>query len=593
MQFLICFLTDLMDCTNIRTCAKIFILFAFVFSKGLSEKYDKTTQCIYTKSGGIETFEFICEPNKYWVQYFINDHPINCYSDSGSSFYKERRHEIRFRDCYLKQLPIIFKWYTAVKYLNVSSVGLESLRSKNFNNAENLVSLIASHNLLTEIPSSLFDDAEKINYVDFSFNEINKIDPLAFDTENKIRSLNFSNNLIGQIENGTFGKLFELEVLDLSFNRMKDIQDGLFDNLRSLKVLNLKKNLLTQIKCSIFAFAQMLKLITLNLAENKLQVFDSHCVQSERFALFIESNRLVNLTLSENVTEINASDNKLTKIFSESDLENMIIFNISKNRIENVPEIIEQFGSQLRVLDVSDSPIGRLNISTFEEFDNMESLSLRNTDVSNFQYGTFHHQQNLRFLDLSNNNLGKINFGMLHWSSGQLETFYLDGNKLTDLSDLTKDNYPSLQYVSIDDNNFDCSYLSGVQYLWKKQGIFVALNPYMKTDVQLTDTHVNGITCYHDSIAVKEAIIASKIEVNDHESGNSELNLNETSSNATSALMWKVEILLICIVVVLVCLLVVAILKNFVPVFKGNCRSQETTELVYYRPQVLEQQSLI
>lgn len=578
-QFALYFRTGKMSIQNIKTCARLFIFLVFTLSNGFSEKFEKTTSCVYTNVAGVETFEFICDPSKYAKEFFNNGNVIYCDSNSGHSFYKERRHQIQFQNCYLKTLPVIFMWYKAVRQLNVSSLGLETLRSKNFDYAVNLLTLIASHNQLTEIPSSLFDDATKISEVDFSFNKINRIDTFAFNAENNITSLNLSNNLIVEIDNRTFGKLSRLEVLNLSFNRMTTLSEGLFDELIHLKQLDLANNLLKQLKCSIFA--NSINLTILNLTRNKLQIFDSNCVQSENtFAVLVDSNELQNLILSQNVSEIHASANNITTIFIEQGLENLIVFNVSKNNVDNVPEILRHLGSQLRILDVSDSTVGKFNVSTLDKFDNLEHLSLRNTSLSNIQYGTFHHQQKLRYLDLSNNDLEKINFVMLHWSLGQLEKLYVDGNNLNDLNNLTKANYPSLQYISIDNNNFDCDYLSEIQHLWKNDGISIIFNPHITSQLQATTTHINGITCYHGSVASTMAIIENE--------QNGGTNVTDRADS-----MWKIEILLLCIAVVLSCLLVVTITKNFVPVFRRYRMPQTTAnEQVYYKSK-MDEQSLI
>lgn len=342
---------------SIKTCAQIFILLVWVFARGLSETYDKTTKCVFTSIESVQTFEFICEPNKKPKDYFTHGYPILCDSVNGEDyFYKNFMHQIQLQNCHWKQLPVIFKWYKAVRLLNVSSLGLESLRSENFDNGKNLVTLIASHNQLTEIPSALFDDARGIIVVDMSFNKINRIDPMAFNTDNNITLLNLSSNLISEIHNQTFTKLSRLQTLDLSFNLMESIPDGLFDELIRLRHLSLGRNLLKQVKCSVFA--NLMNLKTLDLTRNELQVFNGECLHSDEvIALFVGSNELISLSLSGNCSEINASANKITKITIEGDIEYLTVFNTSNNNIENILHLIKRFSSTLRILDVSDSVI--------------------------------------------------------------------------------------------------------------------------------------------------------------------------------------------------------------------------------------------
>lgn len=576
---------------------QIIIFLVFLSAYVLAEKYEKTTKCVYTSIEGVSSFEFICEPNKTTKEYFTNGSPIYCDSVTGHSFYKERRHEIRFRNCEWKQLPVIFMWYKAVRLLNVSSLGLESLRGKNFDYSINLQTFIASHNRLTELSASLFDDAKKLGVVDLSYNQINRIDPLTFNTDNKVTLLNLSNNLLVGFDNQTFAKFSQLEDLNLNSNLIVDIPDGLFDNLIQLRYLNLGNNLVKQLKCS--AFCYLINLKTLDLTRNKLQAFDANCIRSEKsFALFIEANELQHLHLSRNVSEINASANNITKIsIMENDLSNMTVFNISKNKVENIVEVIEQFSSQLIILDVADSIIGKLNVSTFETFDNLEYLSLRNTNLSNIQYGTFHHQQKLRYLDLSGNYLKEINFGMLHWNSENLERLYLDGNYLDDLSNLTKANYPSLEYVSIDSNNFSCDYLSEVQREWKRERISVVPNPHIQeTPLQNAHPHVNGITCNYNSVLTTTVSTLPTTVIIDSYKGNDGSKVSymaATTIDTSSISLGKIELLLVCIVIVLVCILIVIIIKNFGPIFKRMNSVQEYgSEPIYYIPKI-EEQSLL
>lgn len=592
-----------------KTCVKIFVFVAFILSKVFSEKYEQITKCrfdsYFSDHIQLESFEFICEPNKIAKEYFDSGEVINCerglttgyYSlhqqnlyvigEPGQSFYKDRRHEISFRDCNLKQLPVIFNLYKAIRKLNVSSTGLRALRSRNFEHAENLTSLIASHNQLTEIPSCMFADSKKINDVNFAFNKINRIDPMAFETENNLTSLNFSNNLIHEIQNPTFVELHRLEILDLSYNVIANIQSGLFDELRNLRELYLSNNLLKKLQCSILA--NMLNLELLILTKNNLEEFNSTCVQNEKaFALYIDRNLLRNLTLSQNMIEIHASANKIERIFIENGLENMTLFDLSENRVERVPDMLQRMSSRLKYLDVSDSIIGKLNVSTFSKFDNLEHLSLRNTNLSNIQYGTFPHQQ-LRFLDLSNNNLVNINFGMMLYF--KLQSLYLDGNMLQNLNNLTHLNFPALQYLSVDNNNFDCEYLSEILQMLRRDKVFIVSNPKMRSVIRnavTLDTHLNGIACYHNSILSELEIIEI---VNNTERNEISKSYNRNDSNADAkSLMWKVEFLLICISVLLACLLVVYVAKNLYPAMKIKLLAQtNVTEQVQYRSNVEDQ----
>lgn len=549
-----------------------------------AEKYENTTNCLYRSIAGIESFDFICEPNKSRREFFDNSNSIYCQA-YDHYYYKERRHQINFKDCSLKSLPTIFKWYKAVRKLNVADVGLEGLRGRNFDYAENLVTFIASHNEITELPASLFADSKKIADLDISFNKINRIDPLAFDTENNLTSIDLSHNLIREMDNRTFAKLNQLEMLDLSHNLLETISSGLFLETVKLRELKLHANQLKIIQCD--DFVTLIKLEYLTFSKNRLHELDVSCILSDKpFALFVTSNWLSTLTLSQNLAEIHAGENEITSVFVHSPLVNLTVFEVPGNHIKNINEIIGVLGPSLRSLVLSDSPIGKLNVSTFAKFKHLDHLALANTNLSNIQYGTFHHQQKLRALDLSENNLMKINFGILQWSSEQLQSLYLDGNMLTDLTNLTKANFPSLQFLSIDRNLFDCDYLSKVQRILKNDGITFTENANLVEDIGNSQTHINGITCYHGNVRSK----MDTMENVSTETYEMRANYRTVDNAADLASLRKVEYLLICIIIMLVCLVAVSITKNFVPVTQKRRLFQwSRTDSVHYRSEADDQ----
>lgn len=274
--------------------------------------------------------------------------------------------------------------------------------------------------------------------------------------------------------------------------------------------------------------------------ENHLQTFNTTCVKTkEQLKIFFEKNKLRNITLSANINQIHAFDNEIEWIYIGSELGNMNVFNISKNRIKALSAIIKFLDSSLNSLDVSNNFIGKLNINTFAKFNRLKYLSLRNTSLSNIEYGTFHNQQDLLTLYISYNNLEKIDFDILQWSFNSLETIYLNGNLLDNLDNLNKHNFPLLKYSSVDQNNFNCSYLSKILQLWKNQQIMMICNPNLIVGAQKNYTHINGINCYHnsaDSSSLKTSYIA---HLNDSDSNLG--NLKNLCSNK------KVEYLLMCI----------------------------------------------
>lgn len=123
---------------------------------------------------------------------------------------------------------------------------------------------------------------------------------------------------------------------------------------------------------------------------------------------------------------------------SKEIFQRLIYFNISSNRLQNGQQLIELHGSFVQTLDLSTNFVGKLSANTFERFNNLQILILRNTNLSNFGFGTFYHQKNLIALDLSFNKLKNINFTLLYQHFKHLETLNIEGNDITEINTINR-----------------------------------------------------------------------------------------------------------------------------------------------------------
>lgn len=473
-----------------------YIIFFLLLIRGTvnSTKHDHTTGCTALYSDNNRwNFEFICETNGTRSDYFSNSNSVYCKKHDGNSdnYSKSRPTEITFRNCELDHMPDIFKWYNYVSDLNISGIDLQMIRSTNFENAKNLVNLTASNNQISELLSSIFSNAKKLKRIDFAHNKIVRIDPFAFDDATNLTNINLSFNNISTFDNRTFSSLIHLEQLDLADNLIEMIDGELFENLEQLKVLNISNNRLKRLECGVFA--NLTNLEHLKLTGNQFEEFNTSCVRSRKpFAIFLERNRLKNLTLSQNVSEVHVAGNQIKWIFIQGNLTNATVIDVSNNQIENIAELIKSLNSALRSLDLSDNAVGKLNVSTFAKFINLEHLALRNTNLSNIQHGTFHYQRNLRTLDISNNNLKKINFDAFWRNFGNLLSLHLNGNNLTEVNGLNRLNFPKMTEFSISRNNLTCDYLVGFLRQWES----VQIRMVTMIDKLTDGTHVDGIECH-------------------------------------------------------------------------------------------------
>lgn len=469
-------------------------------SNGIKNK--SKPSCIITTNRLRQTiFAFFCETNQTKANYFTKTDTAFCLRNYENNFSTHSAYQIDFHNCQFDRLPNIFHSFSNLPHLNVSYTGLRMIQNSDFGYAKNLSVLDASHNQLTEIPWSVFSNLKQLSIIDFRYNNINRIDPFAFDGATNLKEIWLSNNYIEILDRRTFSNLSRLVWINLSDNQIEVLEDDIFNDLTSLKSLFLDDNNLKQLQCQLFS--NTLNLEFFSLDKNRLEEFNPSCVKSTKLLTFnISFNRLKNLTLSKNCNDVFALANEIEWIIATEDLPNLTQLLVHSNRIKNVPEFLTHVGKSLESLDVSNSQIGKLNISTFTKFVNLEYLNLRNTNLSNLQYGIFHHQKSLRILDLSYNSLQKINFDMLSLYCKNLEELRLNGNNLTEIDGLNQQNFPNLEKLQIMDNNFDCDYLVKFLHQWKN----VSAN-YLMTD----GTHVDGIECHQTTKTVQKIEITEEI----------------------------------------------------------------------------------
>lgn len=489
----------------------LFSIFGILNIHPVIAQNDEVVQCGWENEINLLFYcrGFVEEINYKRGEYFCCQNYIYCFGSSWK--YKYEFHSIVFFGCKMARVkPGIFGSYRKLKELDLSHLDLEVLLRQDLDHADHLEKLLLSHNKITEIPAAVFINAPQLTEVDFSFNQINLIDSMAFedfsDNSSNLKILDLSNNQIETINDKMFARLNALNKLNLEFNSIEVIEMDAFVKNINLNSVYLRANKLKEFPCHSFV-----ALTKLDLAYNLLTEFDGNCINSESFIdLNVENNQLCNFSMNNDYSNLRAASNELQWIFIGDNLTVMEIFNVSVNKIENIPEIFNWLSKSLKLLDVSNSYVGKLNISTFAKFENLEQLVLRNTSLSNIQYGTFHHQKKLRLLDISLNNLKKINFNVFGPSLKNLESFYLDGNGLTEIDGLMKFNFPNMSLLGMSKNNFGCEYLT--KFVWQWSGV------NFTKDAPSEVSHIEGIACneihseHYDYKKPKMQVVAKNIE---------------------------------------------------------------------------------
>lgn len=464
---------------TIKISVIFYLIILILCSTVNTERYENITACWNTVLPSSDNFEFVCEPNKPKADFFDYNYRSWC-SGQIDYYTRSNRDGIFFTDCYLKELPNIFQSHANIQFLNVSFTGLEIITSNDFRYATRLLNFIASHNNLTKIPANLLPDSRKINFLDFSFNQIKTIDTNAFADHNRyVQIFDLSNNLLKTIDNQVFRYFKHMRQMHLQNNLIEELIDGPFHAMPYLQTLDLSGNRLKSINCGDFPYFQ--SLTELQLSRNYLTELNTNCIRHElNYVLFIAENKLTSLNISQNLSEIHAAANQIEQVFIENDLKNIKILDLVKNPIKNVSGVIKLLGEQLKSLSISNCVIDELDENTFASFPHLELLWIRNVSILSIPEKTFNHQK-LRHLDIGDNGLDNIDVQIINWNLKQLETLYLDGNQLTNVDHLTKEYFPNLKYLNIENNEFDCD------YLWK-----------VTRNLIKNHTRVEGIECHEE-----------------------------------------------------------------------------------------------
>ncbi|XP_055307992.1 chaoptin-like [Sitodiplosis mosellana] len=491
----------------------IFVILAVLHGVS-SEKYQYIGNCRCDKSAspGKWALKFICIENYAEKNYFSSGWSV-CGDQNG--FYKWYIGSINFKNCKFKQIPNnTFEVYYDVYDLNLSNLGIETLRPENFAGATNLKNLNASDNKLTEVSANLFHDAVNLVKLEISYNQIAFIAPEAFSTADHLTLLTLNENKISELSVELFQKFRALKNLYLSSNRISVVPADLFSKCTNLKYLDCSKNQINFFDSNAFSDGNHLETLLLSFNNISDLPVDTFQKLVELKTLDLSFNNIVEIPSflfhkMEKLIEVNFSHNKISRIdffafLGVPNLEKVILANnelksldrqifdahssikhvdVSFNQIAALKVDALYFLENLSYFNISNNAIKTVNNKTFAKNVYLETLSLSNCDLSEIKAGTF--SPVLKSLDLSRNQLKTLDVQIAMVQPEQLVYLSIVKNQLRELNGFTASNInENLKIAGIDSNNFNCSYF---------QKLFETITPLH------FDTIKNRIHCNSDN----------------------------------------------------------------------------------------------
>lgn len=192
-------------------------------------------------------------------------------------------------------------------------------------------------------------------------------------------NINFSHNEIYILGSDTFRNLTFLETLDLSSNLIRAVNKDQFNS--NLTVLRLENNPIIRVDCRFLEFLMSSTRVQFSWANVK--EIDKSC-----------SGNLVKIDVNSK-NDIVFRRDSLELTCAKEAVKNWRYLNISGNQLHNTAKIIELLGTSIETLDVSFNFVGKLNVETLKNLNNLQYLNLSSSNLSDFNFKTFYNQRKL------------------------------------------------------------------------------------------------------------------------------------------------------------------------------------------------------
>ncbi|XP_060567590.1 toll-like receptor 3 [Ruditapes philippinarum] len=380
------------------------------------------------------------------------------------------------------------RWESIPKYLNFSNCNLKVIEADAIKSMKNLEFLGLANNkdliiknislyldvlsevTLKKLDLSNTDISTKINVTDLtsenlgtlslhelslSRNNLNEIDNILLSYLT-LRKLDVSHNNLIELGEG-IAKLTHLTQLDLSHNKIHTVHELFKENLGKLQILKLSNNNLTNE--SGLDLSKGVKLTDVDLSENFLETFTVPSQLTNVEILKLSRNKIHSLNGGEPLLGLNKlktldmSDNKMTELhnFMFRDSRNIQFALFARNDLSSVSH--QAFiPNSPAVIDLSENLLEKIH---HFGWNHLSEIILRGNKISEIEPQSFFFLNSLEKLDLSGNNLSQLDEAVFSHLTN-LTTLYLHQNNLNELVPIPDLLAPlqSLHLVDLSSNNF-------------------------------------------------------------------------------------------------------------------------------------------
>ncbi|XP_018322079.2 chaoptin [Agrilus planipennis] len=277
--------------------------------------------------------------------------------------------------------------------------------------------------------------------------EINEISPLAFDG----------------LENS-------LHVLDLSGNNITALHHEIFHRFDVLRTVSLKDNLITDFNPVETFNGFQYTLYKLDISGTKNALISIQDLRRLRNLRVLSLSRLQQSHLSpENFLEfgtdleelqINYGDLRSIKSHAFQSVHGLRRIDLSENRIDTIDkDAFADIGHSLVSLKLShalSSSISQIPAESFGSLTNLEDLDLSFNRIQTMPDNCFHFMKKLKILQLQDNLIDKVQKGTFQGDlHSELEIIYMSFNNLKTIQQHTFTDLSLLEQLHLDDNKIE------------------------------------------------------------------------------------------------------------------------------------------
>ncbi|TGG93091.1 MAG: hypothetical protein ERJ67_04885, partial [Aphanocapsa feldmannii 277cV] len=336
------------------------------------------------------------------------------------------------------------------KTCNLSSKGITSLSSGDFDGLSNLRFLHLYNNNLSSLPEDIFAGLSKLNTLWLYSNELSSLPENIFAGLSKLRVLYLHKNELSSLPENIFDELSGLKRLYLYDNDLSSLSEDIFDGLSNLKVISLGNNQLNSLPEDIFA--GLSKLDILSLYSNEIS------------------------SLPEDIFD---------------GLSNIQLIHLHKNDLNNLPEDIFDGLSNLKYLYLNDNNLSNLPEDIFTGLSNLDALSLYSNELSSLSEDIFDSLSDLQVISLGNNELSSLPEDIFDGLS-DLVYIGLNGNDLSSLPEDIFAGLSDLAYIDLSGNNLICLPRSLPLSVWGRPADLLQCGELVLTPSSLMVTEGGG-----------------------------------------------------------------------------------------------------